>query len=83
MKEVGLFIGTEELDLFDDEQISITLQLQNIADISKLFADFTQSFTIPASPRNKHNHHNSSLSILNSLNLNQWCTQILQISDYR
>ena len=52
MNKVGLFIGTEELDLFDDEQISITLQLQNIADISKLFADFTQSFTIPASPRN-------------------------------
>ena len=52
MNKVGLFIGTEELDLFDDEQISITLQLQNIADISKLFADFTQTFTVPASPRN-------------------------------
>ena len=52
MNKVGLFIGTEELDLFSDEQISISLQLQNIADISKLFADFTQSFTVPASPRN-------------------------------
>ena len=52
MNKVGLFIGTEELDLFADEQISISLQLQNIADISKLFADFTQSFTVPASPRN-------------------------------
>jgi hypothetical protein len=52
MNKVGLFIGTEELDLFDDEQISITLQLQNISDISALFADYTQSFTIPASPRN-------------------------------
>jgi hypothetical protein len=52
MNKVGLFIGTEELDLFSDEQISINLQLQNIADISKLFADFTQTFTVPASPRN-------------------------------
>lgn len=52
MNKVGIFIGTEELDLFDDEQISINLQLQNIADISKLFADFTQTFTVPASPRN-------------------------------
>jgi len=52
MNKVGLFIGTEELDLFSDEQISISLQLQNISDISALFADYTQSFTIPASPRN-------------------------------
>ena len=52
MNKVGIFIGTEELDLFSDEQISITLQLQNISDISALFADYTQSFTIPASPRN-------------------------------
>jgi len=52
MNKVGIFIGTDELDLFSDEQISISLQLQNIADISKLFADFTQTFTVPASPRN-------------------------------
>jgi hypothetical protein len=52
MNKVGIFIGTDELDLFSDEQISINLQLQNIADISKLFADFTQTFTVPASPRN-------------------------------
>lgn len=52
MNKVGIFIGSEELDLFSDEQISISLQLQNIADISKLFADFTQTFTVPASPRN-------------------------------
>jgi len=52
MNKVGIFIGSEELDLFSDEQISITLQLQNISDISALFADYTQSFTIPASPRN-------------------------------
>lgn len=52
MNKVGIFIGTEELDLFSDEQISITLQLQNISDISALFADYTQSFTIPASPKN-------------------------------
>ena len=52
MNKVGIFIGTDELDLFSDEQISINLQLQNISDISALFADYTQSFTIPASPRN-------------------------------
>ena len=52
MNKVGIFIGSEELDLFSDEQISITLQLQNISDISALFADYTQSFTIPASPKN-------------------------------
>ncbi|CAB4148628.1 hypothetical protein UFOVP531_14 [uncultured Caudovirales phage] len=42
----------QKLDLFKDEKISITSQLANVNDIGKVFTDFTQSFTIPASPRN-------------------------------
>jgi hypothetical protein len=49
MNQVDIYIGDYRLDLFQDEEISITLNLQNISDISKLFADFTQTFTIPSS----------------------------------
>jgi hypothetical protein len=49
MNQVDIYIGDYRLDLFQDEEISINLNVQNIQDISKVFTDFTQSFTIPAS----------------------------------
>lgn len=42
----------ERLDLFKDEKISITSQIANANDIGKLYTDYTQSFTIPASNNN-------------------------------
>jgi hypothetical protein len=40
------------IELFDDEKISVTSSIQNINDISKVFTDYSQSFTIPASANN-------------------------------
>lgn len=40
------------IDLFDDETINVTSSIQNINDISKVFTDYSQSFTIPASKKN-------------------------------
>jgi hypothetical protein len=40
------------LDLFDDEKISVSSSVQNISDIAFVFTDFSQSFTVPASPNN-------------------------------
>jgi hypothetical protein len=42
----------QRLDLFDDEKISVTSQIGNANDIGKLYTDFSQSFTIPASKNN-------------------------------
>ena len=50
--KVTIFLGEQELDVFQDEEISINLSVQNIQDISKVFTDFTQGFSVPASPRN-------------------------------
>ena len=47
-----VFIEGQRLDLFDDENISITQGVQDVKDISKLFADFSQSFSVPASKNN-------------------------------
>jgi hypothetical protein len=52
MQKVQIYVGSERLELFKDETVSITQSIQNIKDISKIFTEFTQSFTIPASPTN-------------------------------
>jgi hypothetical protein len=53
---VALYIYVDSvakrIELFDDEKISITSSVQDIADVSKAKTDFTQSFTIPASLTN-------------------------------
>ena len=49
MNQVDVYINNERLDLFQDEQISINVSVQNIKDLATIFTDFTQSFTVPAS----------------------------------
>lgn len=53
---VALYIKVDgiakRIELYDDEKISVTSSVQDIADVSKAKTDFTQSFTIPASVTN-------------------------------
>jgi len=60
-REVGIFIETDfaqaetnfaRLELFNDEKITVSSTIQNISDISKIFTDYSQGFTIPCSPTN-------------------------------
>jgi hypothetical protein len=56
MQQVQLFIKDQDnvyqrIELFQDETISLTQSIQNIRDISKVFTDFTKTFTIPASKK--------------------------------
>jgi hypothetical protein len=65
MNKVDIYVNDFRLDLFDDEEITINLSVQNVQDISKTFTDFTQSFTIPASPRNNEilqHYYNSNIT---------------------
>ena len=56
MVVVGVYIYIDgvakRLELFSDEKISVTSSVQNVSDISKIFTDFSQSFTVPASDNN-------------------------------
>lgn len=56
MQSVEIYIKVNDeykrIDLFKDETISVNSSIQNINDLSKVFTDFSQSFTIPASPNN-------------------------------
>lgn len=47
----------EKIELFNDEKIVVNSSIQNVQDISKVFTDFSQSFTIPASPTNNRIAH--------------------------
>ena len=60
-RQVAIFIETglaqldlnfARLELFNDEKISVSSTIQNISDISKIFTDYSQGFTIPCSPTN-------------------------------
>jgi hypothetical protein len=65
MNKVDIYVNGFRLDLFDDEEISINLSVQNVQDISKVFTDFTQGFTVPASPRNNEilqHYYNSNIT---------------------
>lgn len=56
MREVGLFVKVNDaykrIELFNDENIELSSSVQNVQDISKVFSDFTQGFTIPATSYN-------------------------------
>ena len=57
MQKVVLYIKNSDkdyqrVDMFDDETISLTSKIQDVRDIGKVFMDFSQSFTVPASKDN-------------------------------
>ena len=52
MQKVQIYVGSTRLDLFKDETVSLTQSLKNVKDISKIFTEFTQTFSVPASPTN-------------------------------
>lgn len=52
MQEVQLYIEGTRVELFNDESISLTQSIKNVKDISKVFTDFSKSFSVPASKVN-------------------------------
>ena len=62
---IEIYIGSERIDTFKDEDVNIKLSLQNVKDISRLFTDYTQNFQVPASRQNndvfKH-YYNADIS---------------------
>jgi len=52
MRTVQIYINDKKIDLFNDEQIEITSSVQNVQDISKVYTDFSQTFTIPCTKNN-------------------------------
>ena len=64
--DVSVYTDQERVDQFKDESVSLTQTIQNVKDIKKIFTEFTQTFSLPASKKNnkifKHyyNYHISN-----------------------
>jgi hypothetical protein len=52
MQTIELYIEGQRVDMFKDESVSLTQSIQNVKDISKIFTDFSRTFTLPASKTN-------------------------------
>ena len=52
MLNLQLFIEGQEVDLFQDESVTLTQTIQDVKDIEKVFTDFSRSFSVPASKTN-------------------------------
>jgi len=71
--KVNIYAGQDykKLDLFEDENISLTSKLSDIEKLSNVFTDFSDSFTIPASATNNQVFkHYYDFDIDNSFNAN-------------
>jgi hypothetical protein len=64
MQEIQLYIKDQRVDMFEKQSITITDTLKNVKDINKVFTEYSQTFSIPASKTNnkvfKH-YYNSDI----------------------
>jgi len=75
-----------KLELFNDEKIDINLSVQNIQDISKVYTDFTQSFTVPASSINNaifEYFYQSDVNTVNSSNIRRLAYIEIDLAPFR
>jgi len=49
---VDIYIGTDQVDLFEDENLEINSSVNDIEDITKNTTDYSKTFTVPASKEN-------------------------------
>ena len=62
MQKIVLYIKDNDdvyrrIDMFDDETINLTSKIQDVKDIGKVFTDFSETFTVPASRENNKVFH--------------------------
>lgn len=75
-----------KLELFNDEKIDTNLSVQNVQDISKVYTDFTQSFTIPASPNNNaifEHFYQSDVDAVNNYNVRRLAYIEIDLAPFR
>lgn len=62
MQITQLYIDGQRVDMFDDVSVTITDTIKDVRDISKVFTEYSQTFSLPASKTNnklfKHYYNN-------------------------
>ena len=82
MQKLQLYISGQRIDLFKDEQVSISLSQQDVKDPAKIFAEFTKTFTIPASKNNnKLFDHYYNYDIINGFDARNKVTANIELNN--
>jgi len=53
MNKLELYVDNQRVELFKDEEITITQSIKNLQTVDTVFADYTQDFSVPASKVNQ------------------------------
>ena len=82
MRRLQLYIGTQRVDLFKDETVSLTQTIKNVKDLAKVFTEFTQTFSVPASSvNNKIFQHYYNFDISNGFDARKKADARLELND--
>tara|TARA_B110000977_G_scaffold69508_1_gene94385 strand:- start:2889 stop:5096 length:2208 start_codon:yes stop_codon:yes gene_type:complete len=82
MRRLQLYIGTERVDLFKDETVSLTQTIKNVKDLAKVFTEFTQTFSVPASSvNNKIFQHYYNFDISNGFDARKKADARIELND--
>jgi hypothetical protein len=82
MRRLQLYIGTERVDLFKDETVSLTQTIKNVKDLAKVFTEFTQTFSVPASSvNNKIFRHYYNFDISNGFDARKKADARIELND--
>ena len=54
MLQIQLYIEGKQVELYDDESITLTQSIQDVRDIKKIFYDYSRTFSVPASKNNNN-----------------------------
>jgi len=82
MRRLQLYIDGQRVDLFKDESVSLTQTIQNVKDIAKVFTEFTQTFSVPASSvNNKIFQHYYNFNISGGFDARNKVAASLELND--
>ena len=83
MKQLEIYIDNQRADLHDGENIEFNVSAQDVRDISKVFGDYSQSFTLPATKtNNKIFKHYYEPDLQNGYNANTRLDAFIQINSF-
>lgn len=82
MRRLQLYIGTQRVDLFKDETVSLTQTIKNVKDLKRVFTEFTQTFSVPASSvNNKIFQHYYNFNISGGFDARKKQTARIELND--
>ena len=82
MQVIQLYIEGQRVDMFKDESVSITQTIQNVKDISKVFTEFSKTFSLPSSKtNNKIFQHYYNYDIINGFDARKKKTARIELNN--